>query len=565
MEKRNYITGLATLLLSLIAFQGKATDIFGERVYIQTDKSVYLAGEIVWLKAYVTDLDGKPSDLSKIAYVELLKEATAVSQVKLEVEEGTGNGWLVIPETVATGNYRLLAYTRNMLNEDEHVFSEKVLSVINTFRTEGEPQLENLVYEESKPDEAIAGNTISLQTDAGIYQVRANGKLQLSGLPANVHTMAVSIAGCEISTGMENQHIVHWKQTLPALSPIVTDKYYLPEYEGHIIAGKLIDLETEQAVFRPHVVSPMIGFVGDQIRLFGGRQFTDGSVEFYTKRIMGMHELAAVPYSIVKNRYRIDISSPFYNHTAKEIPSFQVDSLWKDELLTRSVGLQVLSSYMGDSLMNIIEQAGYLRRKPDWSYLLDEYTRFTRMEEVVIEFIPGLRFRRIDRKRVLSILMEDRNQFTSGNSLIMLDGIPIQDAEVIFNYNPLLVKRIDIYRGNFVFGGQYFDGIVTFTTYKNDYPDLQTDNTLQFFDYEGTQPYRHFYAPAYITEEERKSRIPDYRHTLLWIPEVKTGGATSISIPFTTSDLPGEYLVKIEGVTTDGQPIYGTKKIKVTP
>ncbi|MCC8142770.1 MAG: hypothetical protein LUD02_06020 [Tannerellaceae bacterium] len=88
---------------------------------------------------------------------------------------------------------------------------------------------------------------------------------------------------------------------------------------------------------------------------------------------------------------------------------------------------------------------------------------------------------------------------------------------------------------------------------------------MQFFDYEGTQPYRSFYAPSYVTEEERKSRIPDYRHTLLWIPEVNTGGQSSLVIPFTTSDLPGEYLVKIEGITSDGQPVYAAKKIKVIP
>ncbi|MCD8263758.1 MAG: hypothetical protein LUD02_06025 [Tannerellaceae bacterium] len=379
--------------------------------------------------------------MSKITYIEMLEGANAVNQIKLEVREGTGNGWFVIPETVVTGNYRLLAYTRNMLNEDESVFFEKVISVINTFRVAMELQSADIPDVEIFRDEQLRENKVLLQTDTEVYKERANGQLLLSGLPENIHTMAVAIAGCEISTGIDNQDIVAWKQTIPDFAANVTPTYYLPEYEGHIISGKLIDLETEQAIFREGAVSPMLGFVGDQIRLFGGKQFPDGSIEFYTKRIMGMHELATVPYSVLANRYRIDISSPFYNHTAKEIPAFQVDSLWKDKLLTRSMGLQVLSSYMGDSLMNLVEQDGYLRRKLDWSYLLDEYTRFTRMEEVIIEFIPALRFRQINRKRVLSILMEDRNQFTSGNSLIMLDGVPIRNADVIFNYNPLLVKK----------------------------------------------------------------------------------------------------------------------------
>ena len=55
---------------------------------------------------------------------------------------------------------------------------------------------------------------------------------------------------------------------------------------------------------------------------------------------------------------------------------------------------------------------------------MDEYTRFTTMEEVVIEFIPGLRFRKMDGVRRLAVLTEERIGYTIGNSLVLLDGIP---------------------------------------------------------------------------------------------------------------------------------------------
>ena len=97
--------------------------------------------------------------------------------------------------------------------------------------------------------------------------------------------------------------------------------------------------------------------------------------------------------------------------------------------------------------------------QPDWSYLLDEYTRFTTMEEVVIEFIPGLRFRKMDGVRRLAVLTEERIGYTIGNSLVLLDGIPIVDHEIIFKYDPLKIRKIDVYKGKYVFGGQIFDGI----------------------------------------------------------------------------------------------------------
>src|ERR1700730_14095522 len=44
-----------------------------EKIYLQTDKSFYISGEICWFKAYIVDAYmNRPFTLSKVAYVELL-------------------------------------------------------------------------------------------------------------------------------------------------------------------------------------------------------------------------------------------------------------------------------------------------------------------------------------------------------------------------------------------------------------------------------------------------------------------------------------------------------------
>ncbi len=560
---KEYAKVIYTVFLFLtLAFTIKATEIIPERVYVQTDKSVYLAGEIIWLKMYVTDTEGKPSTLSKIGYIELDDGSSVAAQIKLDVKNGLGLGWMIIPETVASGNYRMISYTRNMQNEGEGIFFEKRLAVINTFKTDEKPLMEAGEVDPIPPVQTGIPNTISLKTDAEVYDERSQGTVELSRLPENIHSLGISIAGNDIVVAGTGTSMAEWKRNIHNRGITPGDTYYTPEYEGHIVLAKLVEVATGQPAATP-AVAPMLGAVGDRIRLFGGRQLPDGTVEFYTKRISGTHELATAPYSILKDRYRIDVQTPFFSHTAKQLPPLEIDTLWKTSLQERSLGLQVLSAYMGDSLNRLDEEESFFRREPDWSYLLDEYTRFTRMDEVIIEFIPGLRFRRVNRKRVLSVLMEAKNEFTTGNSLILLDGIPVEDADIIFNYDPLLLRKIDVYRGKFVFGGQSFDGIASFISYNNDYPGLQATNNLQFFDYEGTQPYRHFYYPTYTTAAEKASRIPDYRHTLLWEPEINTQGEREVRIPFTTSGMKGEYLITIEGLTTDGNIIYATKKIYV--
>lgn len=57
---------------------------------------------------------------------------------------------------------------------------------------------------------------------------------------------------------------------------------------------------------------------------------------------------------------------------------------------------------------------------------------------------------------------------------------------------------------------------------------------------------------------------PDFRHTLLWIPTLQSNGQKEMTIPFYTSDLPGEYTITVEGVGKNGTIVNATHTIIVT-
>src|SRR5579863_1466201 len=65
-----------------------------EKLFVHVDKTFYLAGEIIWFKAY--DVDARlntPMALSGIAYVEVLdKDQHAILQEKIEMNNGSGDG-----------------------------------------------------------------------------------------------------------------------------------------------------------------------------------------------------------------------------------------------------------------------------------------------------------------------------------------------------------------------------------------------------------------------------------------------------------------------------------------
>src|ERR1017187_9483157 len=83
-----------------------------EKIYLQTDKSFYISGEICWFKSYVVDASrNKPFTLSKVAYVELLnRDSKPVLQGKILLQKGTCNGSFFIPLYLPSGSYKIRAY-----------------------------------------------------------------------------------------------------------------------------------------------------------------------------------------------------------------------------------------------------------------------------------------------------------------------------------------------------------------------------------------------------------------------------------------------------------------------
>ena len=99
------------LLMPLLSLQG--AERLRERVYLSTDRDVYVAGDRVWLSAWCLDAGtGRLSAFSKTAYVEVHSPTGMVQTAKIALDGGRGAGFLTLPTTLPSGNYRLLAYTK---------------------------------------------------------------------------------------------------------------------------------------------------------------------------------------------------------------------------------------------------------------------------------------------------------------------------------------------------------------------------------------------------------------------------------------------------------------------
>jgi len=560
-----------------------------ERIYVQTDKHLYLAGEPVLMKFLTTNSKQIPLVFSKVAYAELVADSIARLQIKVSMTNGTGAGMMQLPADLPTGYYRLIAYTQFMRNEGTDVFFEKNIAVLNTFQSGYNPAPPTPPVGREAPLRNFASDGVSspwgkleVGHDKTTYTRRNHGELTITGLPDNIHSLSVTIAGKDLVPNVVTG-VSLFEKNQTKNQTVIQRMEYFPEYEGHILTGKIVEnkelsnIESASTNIEPATVDDLqedevkisntdltvLSFPGEEIRLFVGQKSNTGDVRFFTSAISGMNEIATAVYH-AGEKYRVDIQSPFVTRFApKQMPELHIDSAYYRQLLSRSVALQVFRYFSDDPSENRNIPKPHFKMKPSTSYPLDEYTRFTTMREVFIEFIAGARFRRNAGKQEISVFTKRGTTYIWGTApLVLLDGVPITDHDLIYNYNPLSVEKINVYYGPCTLGGYRFDGVVELITYRRLHADLNLPKSTQIITYEGLQPPFQLDTPDY-SEKNQKIWTPDRRHTLLWNPDVKTDGKTSIWLPFDTSDLTGEFQATVEGITKDGKIVFATSLFSV--
>ena len=112
-----------------------------EKLYLRPDRPAYVSGETMWFK--INAVEGttqQPLAASTLAYVEVLNPAQEpVLQAKITLREARGQGSLVLPAALASGQYTVRAYTSWMKNFGPAFYFQTAVTVVNTRQPLGLP------------------------------------------------------------------------------------------------------------------------------------------------------------------------------------------------------------------------------------------------------------------------------------------------------------------------------------------------------------------------------------------------------------------------------------------
>ena len=353
-----------------------------------------------------------------------------------------------------------------------------------------------------------------------------------------------------------------WEDVLQNKKPAFE---FLPEYTGHMIKGKITDSATG---FPAHGVAVFLSSPGTLLQFRTAVSDTNGLIRFDMKDFYSNGTLILHPVNARDSLLNIEIQDPFYHgYSDRTIPQFSQNEISTRVLMNHHVAQQVQNEFMGNRLNQF--EIPYVDSLPfygkaDVSYLLDDYTRFTTMEEVLREYVSPVTLPIRNGKYEIRVLNTNKEHvFFEAPPLVLLNGVPVFNFNRVISYDPLNVKRLDIVTRPWYYGNMAFSGIMNFIGYDNHMQAFELDPHSTVIDYEGLQSQREFYSPAYDTQQQSDSRLPDFRKLLYWSPDISTNAKGEKDIHFYSSDLGGKFVVVLQGISKDGKTGTGVVEFAV--
>ena len=571
------------------------TNLFPEKVMVHSDKHFYISGEVMWFKVYVVEADSYlPESLSKTAYAELIDQNDKpLLQAKIQLIKGTGSGSFEIPLNAKSGSYRLRVYTNWMKNHPSSIFN-KAITVINTqtnFDTtafiisSNDNSLEQLNKDNDANLRANVKNKkpaqfgVQVLTDQKIYERRSPVKVTISAPFADsLNNANLSVAiykvndlnkpdGFAVNQDTENTTVEN--------NPSTGMHTFLPEMNGYLVR---VNVKNAQTRMPSAGVPIIISLTGKLTNLQYGESDAEGVAYFNLKNVFGPQQIFIKTTPEFENVVDFEFSTPFLN-----LPKASVQQRTKikneylndvEEMHNNLVITRAFTPDSTDKFYPAIPDSISFYGVPYITYLLDNYKRFVTMEEVLREYVKEVMPRIRDKNYSLLVFSKQlfqlrkyrdyaNNMMDENSPLVLLDGIPVTDLNKLMKYDPLKVRKLEVVADRYIIGKKTYDGILSFTTYKAEFEDLQLNNKELLLDDDGWQFQRKFYMPDYNDPTIKISRIPDFRELLYWAPEVKTSKTDNGKISFFTGDLTGKFVIVVRGVSEDGRIVSEVKTFEV--
>jgi hypothetical protein len=576
-----------------------------ELVYLHLNSNSVVVGERLFFKAYIINKLNASESKSKILYIELFDSHNKLkASSRSNIDIGLCESSIVIPDSLSTGIYKIYAYTNLMRNFPSSSFLHSTLLIIG-MKTIPVNKTDEISYSADSisnigsvtdlPNQNILLNTntnnlLNGELDKQVYNRKekvmvtlslkdlnlkpSNGHFSVSvseKLPENYSELNLDISRVmSIMSGDTNSKIAaptfrykeiqnNIKEYNKWLDAAKTKSFltlpFKPENNCYLLEGTLFEklshiVEAGKIIFlsTPDSIANLKYSLTDSM----GR-FTFALDKSYDNRklILNVNGLnSSKEYNIVLDNNQIIDSS-------KTFEEFKPDNLL-NEFCLKSKKIAVINRiYYKTSVKRPTFQFANKNLNfygnPDYIVHLADYIELNDFSDISKNLLPGVRIKK--KKNDYSIVIRDlRNNLNttwSDNCFVLLNNIPFYDFDYLSTLGSNQIDRAEVNYEHIAYGNIEFFGILSVHTKdKIVIPNKQAllfDNKVE----NSSDQISEIIDSSAIN----RMKMPNFRQTLLWKPNLVFDTTGKIKLEFFTSDLSAEYIIDIEGITDNGIPL----------
>ena len=542
-----------------------------EEIFVHYNSSSLFTGDYLFYKIYcINSQTQKTSKISKIGYVELIgQDKKTIFRHKIILKSGVGQGDFFIPTSVATGHYKLIAYTNWMKNIGNNNFFQGDVYIINPFikNTTITDNLDSINSTKKEVDQNTENvDPIAIDINTRTFKKRENVKLELLSNNNKLLFGNYSISVRKIDSVFSfpkpksiNYKHIYPKQAINSKSP--ENLIILPELRGELISGILYEKHTKNVVPLKHVTFS----ISDTHPIFKSA-ITNNQGIFYFNVDNPYDNLNADLHVFDENPEKYDIE------LIESIPLNYNDLVFNDLNITRDMEKLILDHSINNQIENaysIVKQ--HVMRPAEYAipfyegqaitYNLDDYTRFKSVKETIVEIINNVSIERRKGENRFKINIDQPNDYNL-SSLIIVDGLLVLNHDDLLNYDARKIQKISVVTSRYEYGANTYEGVLSVETIKGDFKNYISKKYIKSINLKKPQTDKIYFNQVYNDKNDTLKRIPDYRSQLYWEPNFNLNKEEN-TIIFYTSDYIGKYEISIEGFTNDGVPISLNEYITV--
>ncbi|TVR74602.1 MAG: hypothetical protein EA408_02545 [Marinilabiliales bacterium] len=541
---------------------------------LYTDRDIYIAGEYLYFSA---KLPGPviPGETGRLAFIALRGSGgNTVKKGIAAVDRGYAWGGIYLDDTLSTGIYQIICFEGTATAGVSPIPSGREVMIANRFDSDMDEFIKSSGYLKGNerrshdPKYTPEEPNIRISSNRKRYGTREPVIISLETEPHNEYPVWASLSAAREETLLWcPDGISAGEHGSPDPKGNSSERHQHTAIRGGLqIRGMARSNETG---------APMPGLglfltmAGEMVNLYHTVTCSNGTFSFV---LNDYHETSQVYISPqtpeMSGICSITLNDEF-DTAPPYIPGRGIRALPSTETIKKSQDITTINKLFGISLHH--EKPGpdpwqfrrpLLYSRPANRVFPENFIPLDNLMEIARELVPQWQMRYRGDRLVSRLVNSRTGTYFDDAPALFLDGVHIMRPEDIIHLGSQDIGVIEVHNYPWRYGDAEFSGIISIKSTNEAYLDVTSSGPYIVADIPEVIPRSTIMPPAYEEDPERND--PDFRQTLYWEPEIIFSyGEEKKELRFYSGDLAGTYIVKVEGLSSFGNPFSEYLKIVV--